>query len=76
MDAARFTNLTPEIREEIRDAIALAVQYWPNAHLGIYSPLEDMRSAFRMLRSHAAHHGNIYAGIGAVSGDAYRHMNM
>lgn len=63
-------------RTDIRRAVALAVRYWPNAHLGDYSPREDIRSAFKMLRSHAAHAGNIQAGIAAVEDDAYRHVDM
>lgn len=71
-----ITNLKPEIRDDIRDAVMLAMRYWPNAHLGDISPREDMRSAFKMLRSHADFYGSLYAGIGAVSGDAYRHVDM
>jgi len=72
----RITNLSREVRENIRDAVELAVHYWPNSHLGERTPREDIRSAFKMLRSHAGHHNNIHAGIGAVSGDAYRHADM
>lgn len=74
---ARIKCLSPENREDIRHAVALAMTYWPNSHLGDYSPREDMRSAFRMLRSHTDYNGgNIHAGIGALSGDAYRHADM
>lgn len=75
--AAPICNLTHETREDIRQAVGLAMTYWPNSHLGTYSPREDMRSAFKMLRSHTAYHdGNIHAGIGALSGDAYRCADM
>lgn len=71
----KIANLTTEAREEIRDAVQLAVRYWPNDGRES-TPREDIRSAFKMLRSHASYHGYIQAGIGAVSGDAYRYMDM
>lgn len=74
--AARITNLTSEIRDDIRYAVQLAVRYWPNAHLGDIPPREDIHSAFKMLRAHAAHHDSLYAGIGAVEHDAYLHIDM
>jgi hypothetical protein len=72
-----INGLDAQNREEIRHAVMMAVAYWPNAHLGTISPREDIRSAFRMLRSHADYHfGDLYAGIGAVERDAYHHFDM
>lgn len=63
-------------RDAVRRAVSLAVRYWPNAHLGEYAPREDIRSAFRMIRAHAASANNIHDGIAAVENDAYRHADM
>lgn len=70
------TNLDVITRQEIRIAVRHAVEYWPNSHLGTNAPRQDIRSAFKMLRSHATHHGFIHAGIGAVERSAYDHMDM
>lgn len=72
----RITNLTANDREEIRYAVSLAMRYWPNTHLGDQEPLEDMRSAFAMIRANAEHYGSIRNGIAALSTDAYRHADM
>jgi hypothetical protein len=68
-------NLTTDHRDMIRDAVSLAVRYWPNSHLGDYTPREDIRSAFKFIRSHAQRDGLMPA-IGALEDDAYRHMDM
>jgi len=73
--AKPITNLSPETRADIRNAVALAMEYWPNAHLGDYSRQHDMRQAFRMLRSHAPVSG-LHGAIGAVERSAYSHMDM
>jgi hypothetical protein len=67
--------MTTTERDAIRNAVSLAVRYWPNAHLGAYSPREDIRSAFRLIRSAAPRLGLLPA-IGEVEADAYRHMDM
>jgi len=73
----RYSALDEQNRADIRHAVMMAVAYWPNAHLGTISPREDIRSAFKMLRSHADYHfGDLYAGIGAVERDASRHFDM
>jgi len=63
-------------RTDIRRAVKLAMDYWPNAHLGDYSPREDMRSAFVMIRSHAERGDGLHAGIAAVERSAYAHADM
>lgn len=68
-------GLSSEMRESVRDAVNLALEYWPNAHLGDVPPREDIKSAFRMLRSWIPVVG-IHAAIGKVSESAYRHMDM
>jgi hypothetical protein len=65
-----------ETREDIRDAVDLAMTYWPNAHLGTNTRRQDMRSAFKMLRSWAEHDGSIQAAIGRVTSSAYSHADM
>jgi hypothetical protein len=73
----RINGLDQQIRNEIRHAVSLALAYWPNAHLGTMTTREDMHSAFKMIRRHAEYHfGDLYAGIGAVERDAYRHADM
>lgn len=69
------TSLTRDQRADIRCAVHLALRFWPNAG-GDYTPRQNIRSAFRMLRSHAAHYGSLYVGIGAVERDAYAHADM
>lgn len=74
---ASITKLDAQNRKDIRHAVMLAMTYWPNAHLGDVAPREDIHSAFKMIRRHAEHHfGDLYAGIGAVERDAYRHFDM
>jgi hypothetical protein len=68
-----MTNTT---RSQIREAVKLAVAYWPNSHLGDYSPREDIQSAFRIIRSHAERGDGLHAGISNVLSSAYRHADM
>lgn len=70
-----MTSLSNEVREDIRGAICLAMEYWPNAHLGTNSRRDDMRSAFKMLRSWAEHE-SIQCAIGQVERSAYSHADM
>lgn len=63
-------------RNHIRYIVRLCVTYWPNAHLGDYTPREDIRSAFMMIRSHLKHGDTIQQALGALEMDAYRHMDM
>lgn len=71
----KIANLTPAEREIIRNAVSLAVRYWPNAHLGFYSAQEDIRSAFWRIRVAAPRIGLLPA-VGEIEADAYRHMDM
>jgi hypothetical protein len=68
-----MTNTT---KQTIREAVKLAVAYWPNSHLGDYSAREDIRSAFKIIRSHAERGAGLHAGIAAVESSAYRHADM
>lgn len=68
--------MTTETKNSIRNAVKLAVTYWPNSHLGDYSPREDIRSAFTIIRSHAERGDGLHAGIANVESSAYRHMDM
>lgn len=68
--------MTTDTRNQIREAVKLAVRYWPNSHLGDYSPREDIRSAFRIMRSHAERGDGLSAGISNVLSSAYRHADM
>jgi hypothetical protein len=67
--------MTTDQKQAIRSAVKLAMQYWPNSHLGDYTPREDMRSAFTILRSHAERDG-ILPAIAYLETSAYRHANM
>lgn len=71
----KITNLDRAARASIKDAVKLAMEFWPNAHLGDNTRREDMQSAFKMIRSHTKS-GNIYCGIAAVEDSAYRHEDM
>ena len=68
-------TLTADSRREVRHAVELAVRYWPNSHLGDYTPREDIRSAFRLLRSHAERDG-IAVAAAHLQTDAYRYADM
>lgn len=70
-----ITKLTPTDRQAIRRAVWLAVQYWPNAHLGEITPREDIRSAFRRIRSWTPSIG-LLPSIYRVEEDAYHHAGM
>ena len=65
-----------ENRRAVRNAVELAVHYWPNAHLGSISPREDIRSAFRWIRRGVEQGLSIQQAAAVVEGDAYRHVNM
>jgi hypothetical protein len=64
------------IRETVRPAVELAVRYWPNAHLGDYTPRQDIRSAFHLIRSAMNAGETIQSAAGRVEMDAYRHADM
>ncbi len=70
-----INGLYPVERANIRYAVHLAVAYWPNAHLGEYSRLEDIRRAFQQLR---ASMDVLSPGVAATNLliDAYRHQDM
>jgi len=74
--AKRISNLSSETRESIRSAVSLAVEYWPNAHLGDISPREDMRSAFKIIRAYVDLGHHVSDGAYAVRQDAYNCMDM
>jgi hypothetical protein len=65
-----------DTRDDVRRAVGLALQYWPNAHLGTRTRRDDMRSAFKMLRSWTRHYGAIQPAIGEVERSAYSCMDM
>jgi hypothetical protein len=65
-----------ENRRAVRDAVSLAVHYWPNAHLGSSTPREDIRSAFRWIRRGIEQGLSIQQAAAVVEGDAYRHADM
>lgn len=68
--------MTPMLKSSIRDAASRALEYWPNSHLGDRTRLQDLRSAFLMIRLHAEYTGNIWEGVYALDRDADRHMDM
>lgn len=76
MAKVRVTNLHPHERRAVREAVALAMRYWPNAHLGDQTPREDMRSAFSTIRSYVNAGDDLMVGVHAVESDAYAHMDM
>jgi len=63
-------------RKYVRDAVSLAVKYWPNAHLGAVTPREDIRSAFRLIRSYVWAGDTILQAAAQIETSAYRHMDM
>lgn len=75
MAKSRVLNLNSAIRNDVREAVSLAVEYWPNSHLGTQSRRDDIRSAFRMLRSWSEVQ-SIQCAIGRVSASAYSCADM
>lgn len=69
-------TISLEAKNAIRYAVYDAMQYWPNAHLGDYSRRQDMRSAFKMIRSYAEHRNDLWQGIYALDRNAKAHMDM
>ncbi len=68
--------MDPNTRADLRHAVWLAVLYWPNSHLGDLSPREDIRGAFRLIRSRLRAGEHIQSAIGALETSAYRHAYM
>ena len=68
--------LDADTSQDIRNAVELAMEFWPNAHLGTNSRRQDMRSAFRMLRSWSMHDGYVQSAIGRLTSSAYSHADM
>lgn len=69
-------TMQTETRHMVRDAARLAMDYWPNAHLGDCSRRQDLRSAFYQMRCGLGAGDSIQQAAGAVEMDAYRHANM
>ncbi len=63
-------------KADVRYAVRLAVQYWPNAHLGAVSPRQDIRSAFEFIRNPLNAGECIQAAAGQLMFDALRHEDM
>ncbi len=61
-----------ELKSTVRAAVLDAMEYWPNSHLGDYSRRQDMRSAFKMLRSYP----DIWEGIAALERNVSSHVDM
>lgn len=68
--------MTVTEKQDIREAVGLAMHYWPNSHLGDCSRREDMRSAFRIIRSRAERGNGLRDGIAYLLSSAYRHADM
>jgi len=60
----------------IRNSVRLAVQYWPNGHLGEISPDEDIRSAFARLRMGVERGQSLIEAAHRLELDAYNHADM
>jgi hypothetical protein len=70
-------NLSKEDREVIREAVTMAIDLWPNGHLGAHSRREDMRSAFVTLRHRITFknmHPQAAATMLMVDAERYRDM--
>jgi len=65
-----------QTRQMVRQAASLAMDYWPNSHLGDYSRREDHRSAFLRMRASLSRGDTIQSAAGQVEADACRHMDM
>lgn len=63
-------------RRRVREVVSLAMEYWPNAHLGDQTRDEDLQSAFAFLRARLSAGYDIYAAASALEIDAYRHQDM
>lgn len=67
--------MTPNTKRDLIHAVELAQHYWPNAG-GNETPRENIRRAFRMVRSNLNVGDHIQAAIGRLEIDAFRHRNM
>jgi len=65
-----------KVREVVQAPVRLAVANWPNAHLGDYTPRQDIRSAFCLIRSAMGRGDSIQTAAGRIEMDAYRHADM
>ena len=64
-----------EIRN-IRYVVGKAVRYFPNAHLGAHTAREDIRSAFRIIRSNLSVGDTLQAAVGRLDIITIRHRNI
>jgi len=69
------TEIDRLTRQDIRHAVHLAVQHWTNGHLGDCTPSQDIKSAFRIIRSWFPRVG-LQPAIWRVEMSAYRHASM
>lgn len=68
--------LAQDTADQVREAVADAMLYWPNAHLGDYTRREDMHSAFGIIRRRVQSGQHIQAAVAYVANDALRHADM
>jgi hypothetical protein len=72
----KVSNINPELRQSIRNAVALAVTYWPNSG-DTDTPREMIRRAFQRLRyQHAGEFDRLRRCVNDLSNEAYAHADM
>lgn len=69
-------GLTADERNHVREAVAAAVRYWPNAHLGDVAPRDDLHCAFRQIRRDAMAHRDMHVACAAMLRDTDRYVDM
>lgn len=71
-----ITGLDQGTRELIRLSVGMAMDWWPNSHLGEYSTREDMRSAFEFLRNNIERTGDVWGAAYLLQQDAFTYADM
>lgn len=68
--------ITAYEKNEIRTAVYMAMDLWPNAHLGDCSRQEDLKSAFRFIRRFLDRGFSISAAASELQFDTIRYEDM
>lgn len=68
--------MTNHQKYNLKFAVRDAMRYYPNAHLGDNSRLEDLKSAFRFVRSRINKGFSLDGAISELEFDTFRYVNM
>ena len=63
-------------KQMIRNAVKLAILYWPNSHLGDQTKSEDIITAFQFIRANIKNLGSLEQACTALEINAYTYQDM